>query len=320
MSQSRQVGCAPPTTPPMPALDPLPPVMTPVASAPADSLATPELHRAYLAAQVALEAHLDTRDALVALYTRIAQAEAVLRRRRLVAWSSAAARARVQRQERRLFELEMERVELESRAGRSLSDVLLPVGTPSSPSFRDLLWAFQGLTRSGRVWDVTGYVDGMPFSKRTVARTPVALRMGRLDTVRPDLDAPCFENANGPALWLYPTLLALQRRAHLPALVDLHEVTVQWEAVTVYETSQPPADADWALLTYDERLWVVAESPGVPAGKVPSTPHFLAKYAFLRFTTERGLREAYLISSRTRAQEFASRFRHHQHRLRNGRA
>lgn len=300
-------------------LAPLPPVMTPVASAPADTVATPAVHARYLAAQTALEAHLDARDALVDVYARIGRAEGVLRRRRLVAWSSAAARARVQRQERRLFELEMERVGLEEGASDSLGDVLLPVGDTGSRTFRDLLWGFHGLTRSGRVWDVTGYIQGVPLSRRTVARTTVSLTTGRLGTVRPDLDAPRFENVNGPTLWLYPEVLVLQRREHLPAPVDLREVTAEWSPVTVYETGEPPSDANWRVLSHDERLWVIAESPQAAADEAPSTPHFRAKYAFLRFTSARGLHEAYLVSSRNSAKHFVRQFRKHLHALNHSR-
>ena len=299
----------------MPELDPLPPVMTPVASAPADRVATPGLHARYLAAQAALEAHLDRRDALLALYDRIARAEGVLRRRKLLAWSSAAARARVRRQERRLFELELARAELEHDTAESLDDVLLPVGDTQTGTWRRLLWAFHGLTRSGRVWDLTGFIDGVPMSARTVARSPITLATGRLGTVRPDLDAPRFENVNGPALWLYPEVLVLQRREHLPALVALPEVHAEWGPVTVYEAGEPPADAGWVLTSYDERLWVVAESPPRSPDELPMSPHFRAKYAVLRFTSERGLHEGYLVSSRARAKEFVERFDEHQHAL-----
>lgn len=301
----------------MPELDPLPPVMTPVASGPADAIATPELHARYLAAQEALEAHLDRRDALHSLYARIARAEGVLRRRKLMAWSSAAARARVQRQERHLFELEMERVTQEASAITTLQDVLFPVGSPDVESWRRLRSAFEAFARSDRLWDLTALAPGVPQTSRRIGRHRVTAGIGRLATVRPDVDALRLGNANGPTMWLYPAVLALQRSDDLPALIDLGEVRLEANRLELLEADDMPLDASHTELSRKDLRKLAHDIGAGPPARLREPVR--ASYGTLRITSQRGLHELYLVSDPDLAHVFADQFRKHRHRLRRKR-
>lgn len=208
---------------------------------------------------------------------------------------------RVERAEEALLDREMEAVGAADRVDAAVAEgrlVRVPIGLPS---WAHLERDFGTLGRSDRLWDATRYpplppADADPDLRRywtySYERRPVVLSRRALPEYGGGVEALWFQNANGPALFLFPDLLVLRDEGGATAPVDLREVEATTYSMRVSETGEPPPDAG------------AAEWGGSP------------RYGVLHLRSDGGLDEAYLVSDPQKAKQFVYAFETHQKAVR----
>lgn len=233
--------------------------MAPVGSAALSRLSTPALAARYAEAASHVPRFAREVDALRRLEARARQLDrraASWRRRALLGPLGARRADALGREAQRL---DTRRLTLEMRAEAEHRDVVFDVGDRRAPTFRALVHAARALA-AGHLWDVVATGDPTHIKSSAgvrMARRPSRVTVGRLATLRPDLDAMRLVNANGPDLWLYPDLLALGSPGHAPALVALGEVRLEAGAVRFVESEPLAPDAHvveqtWRFVNQDE--------------------------------------------------------------------
>lgn len=291
-------------------------VMRPVASGPLAQLSTPALAARYgdAAGHVARYGHeLGALRRLDAQARALDQKAARWRRRALGGFGERRAEAL----DREAQRLDSRRLTLEMRAEAEHRDAVFDVGDRRAPTFRALVEAARALA-AGRVWDVVATGDPTHIKAAAglrMARRPSRVTVGRLVTLRPDLDTVRLVNANGPDLWLYPALLALGHEAALsPALVALGEIDLDAGAVRFVEEGPLPPGAHVV-----EQTWRFVNQDETPDRRFSDNPkRDVALYGRLSFRSARGLHEAFLTSDAPAALAFGEAFRAHQAAVADG--
>ncbi len=177
---------------------------------------------------------------------------------------------------------------------------------PAHGAWTKLTAAFTTLSRSQRIWDITASRDKRPGEERSAAirvveRTPVQLSISELPIIQSEYEALRWQNANGGELFLYPAFLIVYQSNLSFALLDLNEVTLNFEATRYNEADPPPSDAKQV-----GTAWTYANRDGSPDqrfAKNPSMP--ILQYARLHWQSATGMSEAYMFSDAQAAAVFA---------------
>ena len=265
--------------------------MVPVESAPAVDITTPALASRWRAsADHVSQYHRHARalDRLAARARRLDRAAGRWRR-----WGVGTARAR--RLDRQAQRLDVERLTREMEAEAEYRATLFRVGNTGTSTWRRLRRALLALG-DATVWDIVASGEGeheKSSADTQMVRRPSRVALGRLDTLRPDLDAPRLGNANGPDVWIYPEVVALGDDAdRQPALIDLRETRLDARALRYVEADPLPENAHRVETTH---RYVNAD--GGPDRRFSENPELpVALYGWLRFTSPTGLDEAFLVS------------------------
>ena len=286
-------------------------VMRPVASGPLGALSTPALAARYDAAAAHVARFGRELDALRRLGARARTLD-----HKAARWRRALGRfgeRRAAALDREAQRLDARRLTLEMRAEAAYRHAIVDVGDRRTPTFRALVDAARTLAAS-HLWDVVATGDPTHIKSAAgvrMARRPARVTVGRLETLRPDLEAVRLVNANGPDLWLFPGLLALGEPAGArPALVDLGEVTLDADALRFVEDGPLPPGVHVV-----EQTWRFVNRDETPDRRFSDNPQRdVALYGRLSFRSARGLREDFLTSDAPAALAFGEAFRAHQAR------
>lgn len=232
-------------------------------------------------------------------------------------WLGGWARAKSQKWSDEAKRLDMSRVDMEAEAETARLGTVLDVGNSASQSWQRLGTAFEGLSGAERIWDETAWgatEHHKSSASHSVAREPVRLGIGPLPTVRPDIRALHFVNANGPDLWIYPSLVAVGDIRDSPALIDLREVSLEFSPTRFIESEKVPGDAEQVGQT-----WRYVNKDGGPDRRFSNNPLYpVMMYGQIDLTSIGGLRERFLVSDVLKAANFAECFDAHTAVVRKG--
>ena len=287
-----------------------PPVMTPVRSSPVRTIASAPLHERYEAAQTNAQAFDAVLSDIRALERKIERADARATRWGKLGWLGGWARGKASHWSEEALRLYMEQVTLETKAEQAREGTLFDVGDEGSATWQELKSAFSRLARVEKIWDVTsqGGAEHVKSSAgTTIERKQVRFGVASLATLRPDVEALHFSNANGPDLWMYPGVLAVGGPREAPTLVDMATVTGGFITKRFVEDERPPSDAEAAGFT-----WAYVNKDGRPDRRFshnPQLPVFL--YGQFSLETSSGLNERYMASDQHVAVDFARALREH---------
>ena len=204
----------------------------------------------------------------------------------------------VQQQDQKLARLTEE---VEKRAASARLDV----GDFNSEWWGRLNRDFSALSSCGKAWDVTSELLGRQYrslATAVVERTPVNLRARRLPLFDPKQEALHVTNANGADLYIYPDLLIVFDRTDRFALIDLHDVRVEYTETRFHETEPVPPDTRVVGHT-----WRYANNDGSPDRRFSDNRQIpIVLYGTIHLSTATGLNEEYQFSDPSKAHAFAS--------------
>jgi hypothetical protein len=182
--------------------------------------------------------------------------------------------------------------------------------------FGRLCDAVAALAGSERIWDTVHSVATNRFRERTTAsqsiqRQPVRVSLGTCDLIQSSLKIPRLMNANGGEIFFYPAFALYFVSQQAFALVDIRNLTLDYNPVSFIEEEAVPTDAELVGHT-----WKKANKDGSPDRRFANNYQIpILKYGDIRFTSQSGLNEAYMISNERLAREFAEAFLNYQRSL-----
>lgn len=182
--------------------------------------------------------------------------------------------------------------------------------------FGRLCDALAALSGSQRIWDTVSSFATDRCRERTTAsqsiqRQPVGVSLGTCDLIQSSLKVPRLMNANGGELFLYPAFVLYFVSQQAFALVDIRDVTLNYNPVSFIEEESVPSDAEVVGHT-----WKKANKDGSPDRRFANNYQIpILKYGDIRLMSESGLNEAYMISNERLAQAFGEAFANFQRAL-----
>ncbi len=173
------------------------------------------------------------------------------------------------------------------------------------PAFWRLYDAFSKLTQSIAIWDTlttqrTDRVRERTTANNSIERTLVKFGFGQSGLVQCDWQTPCFGNANGGDLYLYPGFLLYRVSREAFAVIDCREVEINLSPCNFIEEDGIPPDSQVVGQT-----WKYANKNGGPDRRFSHNYQIpLALYGQMTLKSPSGLHEQYLISNHRAAEEF----------------
>lgn len=183
-------------------------------------------------------------------------------------------------------------------------------------SFGRICDALAALSHSQRIWDTVSVIATDRFRERTTAaqsiqRRPVAVSLGSCELIESSVKVPRLMNANGGELFLYPAFILYFVSSQSFALLDIRDLRLDYNSVSFIEEEAVPADAELIGHT-----WKKANKDGSPDRRFANNYQIpILKYGDIRFTSNSGLNEAYMISHAALAERFADAFTNYQRAL-----
>jgi hypothetical protein len=118
-------------------------------------------------------------------------------------------------------------------------------------------------------------------------------------------------NANGGELFLNPAFVLYFVSQQAFALVDIRDVTLNYNPMSFIEEESVPSDAELIGHT-----WKKANKDGSPDRRFANNYQIpILKYADVRLSSQSGLNEAYMISNERLAHAFGEAFANFQSAL-----
>jgi hypothetical protein len=175
------------------------------------------------------------------------------------------------------------------------------------PHFGRLCDAFASLTSVARIWDTVATKKADQFRERTLAvqnldRRPVALEFGLLDILSCEWQVPCFRNANGGDMFLYPGFLVYHINRNAFATISFDDLEVEFETSHFIESDAVPSDTEIISHT-----WLKTNKDGSPDRRFRGNCQIpVCAYAKVSLKSGGGLNEQYLVSNVAVAKAFCS--------------
>ncbi|MBO9673505.1 MAG: DUF4236 domain-containing protein [Sphingobacteriaceae bacterium] len=179
--------------------------------------------------------------------------------------------------------------------------------------YNRLVKAFENLTTSHKIWDLTSAHFQDRVAARSLASTIVSKRDVRfsfrsLAEIRSDFKALYFENANGADLYFYPSFIVMYANKKDFAIIGLDEINLQQSYVRFTETGTVPRDSKVI-----DRTWAKVNKNGTPDKRFKGNYQIpVAKYGQINLRTNTGLNEEYEFSNYEFTEEFSRAFRDYQ--------
>jgi hypothetical protein len=178
-----------------------------------------------------------------------------------------------------------------------------------APYYDQICHSFESLQSSQFCWDVTSSVQIDRVKERssaatTIYRKPVSIKKSSLDFVESELPALQFVNANGADLYLFPAFMIAFRSKTDFALVDYHDLIIEYSNVRFVEEQTVPKDA--ALQGY---TWKYVNKNGSRDMRFSNNYQIpILLYGEVHFASSQGLNEAYEFSNAESTQAFVAEF------------
>jgi hypothetical protein len=182
--------------------------------------------------------------------------------------------------------------------------------------FSRLSDAVAALAGAQRIWDTVSFVATDRFRERTTAsqsisRRPVGISLGTCDLIQSSLKVPHLMNANGGDIFLYPAFVLYFLSQQTFALVDIRNITLDYNPISFIEEEAVPTDAELIGHT-----WKKVNKDGSPDRRFADNYQIpILKYGDFRLTSPSGLNEAYMISNEWLARGFSEAFFNYQRAL-----
>jgi hypothetical protein len=197
----------------------------------------------------------------------------------------------------------------EARRDELWVDTDLDLSGPAFASWNRLVEAFNGLSRSEGIWDITAYRAKRAGVERSAAtkivdRKSIQLATSELSIIQTKYDALRWRNSNGGDLFIYPGFLIVFQDEQDFAMLGLNEVQCHFEPRRYEEWEKAPQDSKQVGIA-----WRYSNRDGSPDRRYSDnsqTPVFL--YAEVAWRSATGLSEEYLFSNAEAAAKFADAF------------
>ena len=206
--------------------------------------------------------------------------------------------------------------EAENARDESWLDGSFPLDGPASAAWTDVVQAFQRLSQSVKIWDLTAERHKRAGEERSSATTvlerkPTQLSIASLPFFAPDFSALRWHNANGDDLYLYPGLLLVVHDANNFAVIDLKAVKISYELTKFDERDTLPADSRRVGSS-----WQYSNKDGTRDLRYRDNQEFpVMLYAEFRFKAVTGLDECFMFSNVDAASEFSNAMLEFEHLL-----
>ena len=210
----------------------------------------------------------------------------------------------------RLGEMSVEATEKEAELQEQerLSRLATEFGLPDNlkDSFGRVCDAVAMLSQSQRIWDTLSSAPTDRYRERTTAshsiqRKPVTISLGTCDLIQSAWKIPYLMNANGGEMFIYPAFILYHVSREAFALVDIREVSLEYNPASFIEEESVPSDAQLIGHT-----WKKANKDGSPDRRFANNYQIpILAYGDIRITSKSGLKEEYLISNAAAAEGFA---------------
>lgn len=296
-----------------------PPVMTPVASSHVSELSSPKLTEEYQNAQEKARSFNEKLNAIRSVERKARRTEKFSAFWGGLGWMGGWAREKAERLKSKSHELDVRRVNLEADAEPVRTASQFDVGDIESQSWKKVCAAFSKMANANHIWDLVARGGAERYkssASHTVYRKPVRFGIGMLSSVRPDVTALHLQNANGSDLWIYPKVLVIGDDRSTPTFISISDVNVSCYGSRFVEDERVPQDAEQAGFT-----WRFVNRNGGPDRRFSHNPQMpVMVYGKLDLTSLKGLNEHYLISSKSKASDFADFLVEHQQELKNSSA
>jgi hypothetical protein len=176
-------------------------------------------------------------------------------------------------------------------------------------AFGQLCDATAALSRCQRIWDTISRRAADRYRERTTAREsierrPVTFSLSSCDLIQSAWKVPHLTNANGGEILIYPGFILYHVSDEAFALVDIHETTVEYTAISFIEEESVPEDAQLI-----DHTWKKANKDGSPDRRFANNYQIpIVAYGGIAITSKTGLNEEYHVSNANAAQAFAKVF------------
>lgn len=216
-------------------------------------------------------------------------------------------KARFQQLEQAAQQASEIRAELEEQ--KSLASLHTQIDLPDTTrsAFLRMSDAFAPLKSAARIWDTvqqrgTNKVAERTSAARTIEREPVQFQLGSCEVIKTDWLVPHLGNANGGDIYLYPGFALYFISDQAFALLELHELELEFAYSQFIETEAIPSDAKVIGKT-----WAKVNKDGTPDRRFKGNYEIpIAQYGRLTLRSKTGMNEEYLVSNAEAAGVFAN--------------
>lgn len=183
-------------------------------------------------------------------------------------------------------------------------------------AYASLVRAFDILRTSHRVWDITSDRNTDRVLERTSAyriltRDPVKVDFSTSDLVKFEGRPMRFQNVNGEDILIYPGVAIMPRADGAFALIDLRDLSLEYNAARFIEEEAVPRDAQVV-----DQTWAKTNKDGSPDRRFNNNYAIpVCLYGRLVFTSSAGIEEEYQFSNAEAGGNFARAFSAYQQAL-----
>ncbi len=216
---------------------------------------------------------------------------------------------RVPEREQALAEARADHEEAQRRIEAAAVDVDFEMTPECRARYADVVAGFGALANASAIWDITSRADvdrqrTRSSASQEVTRRPVALVTTELPAVRSAFSALRFGNTNGEDIYVYPGVAIIGRPGGSFAVIDMRALSLEYQQSLFVERDTPPGDAELAHYT-----WEKVNKNGQPDRRFKDNRQIpVMWYGTITLSTATGLREAYLVSSKSAVETFGRAF------------
>jgi hypothetical protein len=218
---------------------------------------------------------------------------------------------------KKIMKLENEISELSTDFENCKIDLNIEFDSEINLMFDKVCNSFLELSKSDKLWDKTATVDINSKSKisanQGVQLEPVIFSLTKVNTIDTSFSVPMLGNANGHALYLYPTFILMMNDDLKFTLIDVKDVICQFEESLVMMDKEFPIDAEVI-----EEKWLKSNKDGSPDKRFSGNkkvPVFKLGQFAIRSNT--GLNEIYVASNFESTNKFSTNFNEYLSQLKS---
>lgn len=173
--------------------------------------------------------------------------------------------------------------------------------------------AFKNLSKSHRIWDITGAhfqdrVAARSNASTLVNRREIKLGLKSLPIIKSNYEALYFQNINGADFYFYPTFVMMFTNNQNFAIIGIDELNLISTSVSFTETSSVPRDSKIIRKT-----WAKVNKNGTPDKRFKNNYQIpVVQYGRINLSTSTGVNEEYQMSNYEFTQEFGDAFKEYK--------